>query len=116
MGMRRKLTEIEEYYVKHNPENLSIEDMAIKLNCNKNILVDIIGSAKVDVGPIQSPKPHLANTNIESNMFTQSMINKSNGGRPVSVMTENASSITDVTSKLNKPRLVDKPHIFKPRG
>ena len=46
MGVRRKLTEVEEFYVAHNPENLTLEEMAIYMRCNRNILPAMLNTAK----------------------------------------------------------------------
>lgn len=118
MGNRRKLTEVEEFYVEHNPENLTIEEMAIKMGCNKNILIgmlDIKNTNKPIVPETKSTAVVLP-TKYKESVFTSTMGRRSVGGRKgLAVMTPAASEIADEARK-NKPKGKYHSAIHHPRG
>lgn len=118
MGKRRQLTDIEMYYVKRNPDNLTAEEMAIKLNCNITILGDL-NSLKEKV--VESASSIKQNESTVAKTFTpeQQMMRDSfqkNKKYGATVATPAASQLSDETraSRVGKGRYAAEIH--KPYG
>lgn len=121
MGKRKKLTEVEKFYVENNINSVSIDEMAKKLDCTKTVLVPFYQPPKSE--PVQSAQvPEPAKEPIKTGpetvapVFPKGMVRGAFARRRTAVvMTPAAAEMGDEIraksgKKKNNPNQIHKPY------
>ncbi len=110
---RKNITEVEEFYIRNNPENLTADSLAFRMGISLNKVKEILSdeeAKKVEIAEETKKK--------EPTLIRQMMRGESDGNKKakIAIMTPSASQIMDEANKNARQTLKHsshQPHIAK---
>lgn len=104
--MRKKLTEVEQFYVENNPDGLSVKELAKKFNVTEKLIKEVSAAA----APKTEPKPSVKDpVEKKESAIGMKLIgrHKRNGQSVATVMTKSASELGD-SSRKSTPKSLER--------
>lgn len=103
--MRKKLTEVEQFYVENNPDGLSVKELAKKFNVTEKLIKEVSAAAP-KTEPKQSVKDPVDRKESSIGMKLIGR-HKRNGQSVATVMTKSASELGD-SSRKSTPKSLER--------
>ena len=108
-----RLTEVEKFYIKSNPESLSASDLAKKLKKPAEIIQVVLDEAAAELREKVKAEEESKKKKSDT-LFRQNMSRPARKGKKIATaMTGTAAEVADAARKNNKAKQ-KAPHIYKP--
>jgi transposase len=131
-----RLNETERFYIEHNPEGLSVSELARKIKREVSVVNKYLIQLKKEGAPkrkravaAEVPEEVEVQPNVsaednyeqveqvpvkEKTLLQKQFIHDNTGKRNYAILTENAAQVSDELRKKIKKEKMEQPHVFKP--